>query len=88
MEPEPTQHSKPTFVWVYIVADTRVATFNPTCMPRLIATVYKSFLFSAAGTFDSVGRGIITAFTNGVSEKYCHFDLCVDPAAWPNFFIV
>ena len=35
---------------------------------------------SAAGTFDSVGRGIITAFTNGEVVTYCHFDSCVVPA--------
>ena len=28
---------------------------------------------SAAGTFDSVGRAIITAFTNDIVVKYCHF---------------
>ena len=37
---------------------------------------------SAAGTFDSVSRGIITVFTNDIVLKYCHFDSCLVPAAW------
>jgi hypothetical protein len=37
LEPEPPQHSKPTFVWAYVVhRQTCVATFNPTCLCRLI----------------------------------------------------
>jgi len=45
----------------------------------------KGFLFSAAGTFDSVGCGIITAFTNDIDVKYCHFDACVVPAVQLDF---
>ena len=37
MEPEPTQHSKPTFVWAYIPRHC-VATLNPACLSRLLAT--------------------------------------------------
>ena len=40
---------------------------------------------SAAGAFDSVGRGVIIAFTNDIDVKYCRFDSCVVPAAWPDF---
>jgi hypothetical protein len=39
----------------------------------------------AAGTFGSVGRGIITAFTNDIVVKYCHFNSCVVLAARPDF---
>jgi hypothetical protein len=37
LKPEPTQHIKPTIVLAYI-ASVRVATFNPTCLSRLIPT--------------------------------------------------
>jgi len=47
--------------------------------------LYKGFLFSAAGTFATVGRGIITALTYGIDVKYCHFDSCVIRTAWPDF---
>ena len=47
--------------------------------------LHKGFLFSASCTFDSVGRGIISAFTNDIDVKYCHFDPCVVPAAWLDF---
>jgi hypothetical protein len=42
-QPEPTQHSKPTFVWAYI--SRRVATFNPTCLFRLLPTTVLLFLY-------------------------------------------
>jgi hypothetical protein len=40
---------------------------------------------SAPGTFDSVGREIITAFTSDIIVKYRHFESCVVPATWPSF---
>jgi hypothetical protein len=105
----------------------RVATFNPTCLSRLLATqglLVPRFFFtwrssetpslnsslplplietsaealsssrfgvqpraesSAASTFDCVGRGIITAFTNDIDVKYRHFDSRVVPATWSHF---
>jgi hypothetical protein len=39
---ELTQHRKPTFVWAYMAK--RVATFNPTCLSRLLATKRLLFL--------------------------------------------
>jgi hypothetical protein len=41
LEPELTQHRKPTFAWAYIAR--HVATFNLTCLSRLPAT--KRLLF-------------------------------------------
>ena len=41
--------------------------------------------FSAAVTFDSASRGIVTAFTNDIDVKYCRFDSCVVAAGWSDF---